>query len=270
MSAKKVLYISQEIFPYLPENGMAVYSRYFPEKAPEGGHHVPIFMPKYGVINERRNQLHEVIRLSGINVIVDDSDHPLIIKVASVPSSHLQVYFIDNDEFFKRKSMFEAAPKGGNDNPERAIFFIRGALEAIKKLRWIPDVVHCLGWFSALAPLYLKTLYKDDPALEKAKVVFTLHDEETLGEMGSELPQRMEFDHITPEMLQPMAGEYSLRALRRLAMHYADGIVVASEKLNPELEQDLKAIKRKPILRLHDLNAEGVAQAYKDFYASLE
>lgn len=270
MSSKKILYISQEICPYLPETGLASLFRYLPQTIQEGGCDVRIFMPRYGVINERRNQLHEVIRLSGINIIVDDTDHPLVIKVASVPSTHLQVYFIDNDEFFKRKSMYDPVKAGGpNDNAERSIFFIRGALETIKKLRWIPDIVHCSGWFGALAPLYLKTFYRDDPALANAKVVYTVHPNETVGEMPDNLMAKVAFDKITVEDLAPLNGEVSLRALRRLAMHYADGITIASPKMNDELNADLEPYTSKKILHCASF-LDDKAQAYKDFYASLD
>ena len=166
--AVKVLYITQEIFPYLPESEIANKSRQLPQAIQELGREIRTFMPKYGCVNERRNQLHEVIRLSGMNLIIDDTDHQLIIKVASIPAARIQVYFIDNEEFFKRR--FVVKDEAGNDfadNDERAIFFARGVLETVKKLRWTPDIIHCHGWMSAIVPVMVKTAYHDDPFFDK-------------------------------------------------------------------------------------------------------
>ncbi len=153
--AKKILYISQEIFPYLPESELANMGRYLPQAVQELGRETRTFMPKFGAINERRNQLHEVIRLSGMNLIIDDTDHPLIIKVASIQAARMQVYFIDNDDYFHRKNTIaDDEEEEYDDNDERTIFFVRGVMETVKKLRWTPDVIHCQGWMTALAPLY--------------------------------------------------------------------------------------------------------------------
>lgn len=159
---KKVLFINQEISPYVPESGLSTMGRNLPQAIQEKGHEIRTFMPKWGNINERRGQLHEVIRLSGMNLIIDDTDHPLIIKVASIQASRIQVYFIDNDDYFAKRLM--AADENGNDytdNGERAIFFARGVLETVKKLRWVPDIIHCQGWMSSVIPLYVKTAYHD-------------------------------------------------------------------------------------------------------------
>ena len=157
MDAKKILFIAQEITPYLPESEIATICRNLPQGIQERGREIRTFMPKFGSINERRNQLHEVIRLSGMNLIIDDTDHPLIIKVASIQAARMQVYFIDNEDFFQRKHTI--SDDDGNeyeDNDDRSIFYVRGVLETVKKLRWCPDVIHCHGWMTALAPLYIK------------------------------------------------------------------------------------------------------------------
>ena len=160
--AKKVLFINQEITPYVPETEMSIMGRDLPQKAQECGLEIRTFMPKWGNINERRGQLHEVIRLSGMNLIIDDTDHPLIIKVASIPQSRIQVYFIDNDDYFtKRQMTADETGKEYADNGERAIFFARGVLETVKKLRWTPDIIHCQGWMSSVVPFYIKTAYHD-------------------------------------------------------------------------------------------------------------
>ena len=175
MEKRKILYISQEISPYVAENHGSLRSRLIPQGVQEQGFEVRTFMPKYGSINERRNQLHEVIRLSGMNIIIDDTDHPLIIKVATLQPTRMQVYFIDNDDYFSRSPIKELETRTSlGDNDERAIFFVRGVVETVKKLRWAPEVIHCTGWLSALAPLLLKKSYNDDPAFRDSKVVVTI------------------------------------------------------------------------------------------------
>ena len=160
--AKKILFINQEIAPYVPDSEMSLLGRQVPQKIQEAGYEIRTFMPKWGTINERRGQLHEVIRLSGMNLIIDDTDHPLIIKVASIPTTRIQVYFIDNDDYFmKRQMTVDESGEEYADNGERAVFFARGVLETVKKLRWAPDIIHCQGWMGAVVPLYIKTAYKD-------------------------------------------------------------------------------------------------------------
>ena len=173
MSAKKVLFITQEITPYVPDSELSVIGRDLPQAIQDKGREIRTFMPKWGNINERRNQLHEVIRLSGMNLIIDDTDHPLIIKVASIQAARRQVYFIDNDDYFSHRQM--TTDEDGNDyddNGERAIFYARGVLETVKKLRWCPDIIHCHGWISAMVPLYIKKAYNEEPSFSDSKVIF--------------------------------------------------------------------------------------------------
>ena len=168
--AGKILYVCQEIFPYLPESEQSALCRQLVQAMQERGNEIRTFMPRYGCINERRNQLHEVIRLSGMNLIIDDNDHQLIIKVASIPTARVQIYFIDNDDYFARKAVLSDDAGWFADNDERAIFFARGVLETVKKLRWNPSVVHCHGWFSAVVPIYLKHMFADDPVFRDVKI----------------------------------------------------------------------------------------------------
>jgi len=178
MSATRVLYISQEISPYLPETELSTTSRYLPQAIQEKGKEIRTFMPKFGSINERRNQLHEVIRLSGMNLIIDDTDHPLIIKVASIQSARMQVYFIDNEDYFQRKNtVMDDNQKEYPDNDERSIFYVRGVLETVKKLKWVPDIIHCQGWMTALTPLYIKKAYAEDPCFRNSKIIFSLYND---------------------------------------------------------------------------------------------
>ena len=194
MEKKKVLFISQEITPYLPESTLSNIGRYLPQGIQELGKEIRTFMPRYGIVNERRNQLHEVIRLSGMNLIINDADHPLVIKVASIQAARMQVYFIDNEDYFHRKSIF--TDENGayfEDNDERAIFFAKGVLETVKKLRWKPDVVHCHGWFTGFVPLFLKTVYADEPLFSKAKVVYTVYNDEFEGNLDEKMAKKVHY-----------------------------------------------------------------------------
>ncbi len=198
MSIKRVLFITQEITPYLPESLLANTCRYLPQAIQEKGKEIRTFMPKFGNINERRNQLHEVIRLSGMNLIIDDTDHPLIIKVASIQAARMQVYFIDNDDFFSRKNtIMDDDGKEFLDNDERSIFYVRGVLETIKKLRWIPDVIHCHGWMTALTPLYIKTAFADDPCFKDAKVVYSLYNDDFKQPFSDKFGSKLKLAGIT-------------------------------------------------------------------------
>ena len=179
----KVLFIHQEITPYLKETPMSLIGRYLPQGIQEKGKEIRIFMPRFGNINERRNQLHEVIRLSGMNMIINDTDHPLIIKVASIQKARIQIYFIDNDDLFtKRKSTI--ADKDGvfyEDNDDRTVFFSRGVIETVRKLNWPPDIIHCHGWMTSLVPLYIKRAFKDNPLFSDSKVIYSLYDDDFEG-----------------------------------------------------------------------------------------
>lgn len=238
MSQKKVLYVSQEIFPYLDETNISSTSRYLPQAIQEKGKEIRAFMPKYGNINERRNQLHEVIRLSGMNLIIDDTDHSLIIKVASIQSARMQVYFIDNDDYFQnRETLVDSQGNEYDDNDERSIFFIRGVMETIKKLRWVPDIIHCHGWFSALAPLYIKKGYADDPCFRGAKVVCSLYDESFEKSFQDNFAEKLRFEGIDDTEIQKVKerGLIDYTNLMKLAIDYSDGVIQSSEKVNPEV-----------------------------------
>ena len=178
MASRKILYVCQEIMPYLPETELSALSRHLAQAMQERGNEIRTFMPRYGCVNERRNQLHEVIRLSGMNLIIDDNDHQLIIKVASIPSARIQIYFIDNADFFSRKAVLtDEDGKEFEDNDARMVFYARGVLETVKKLQWKPSVVHCHGWFSAIVPIYLKHVFHDDPIFKDVKIVVSLYDD---------------------------------------------------------------------------------------------
>ena len=249
MDAKRILFLAQEITPYLPESEIATVCRNLPQGIQERGREIRTFMPKFGNINERRNQLHEVIRLSGMNLIIDDTDHPLIIKVASIQAARMQVYFIDNDDFFQRK--FTIADANGEeyaDNDDRSIFFVRGVLETIKKLRWIPDLIHCHGWMSALTTLYIKRKYADDPCLRHAKVVYSIYNNEFQKPFSKGFAAKLRADGAKAKDVELLMKDTSYVALNKLAIDFADGVIQGSEQINPELSEYIAAKEDKPFL----------------------
>ncbi len=264
----KVLYISQEIFPYLPESEMANMGRYLPQLVQDKGLETRTFMPKFGAINERRNQLHEVIRLSGMNIIIDDTDHPLIIKVASIPTARLQVYFIDNEDFFQRKTT--VTDENGahyDDNDERAIFFIRGVMETIKKLRWTPDVIHCVGWMSALAPLYIKKVYNDDPFFKNSKVVFSVFDDEFSQPLDKRFPEKLLQQGIdAKDLLSITEGAIDYTSLCKLAVDHSDGIIQSTNSAKTDLVDYIQKSNKK---FLPYQESETYADSYMEFYNSI-
>lgn len=239
MDSKRILYVSQEIHPYLPENEISKPSLELPRKMNESGHQVRVFMPRYGLINERRHQLHEVIRLSGINIIIDDEDQPLIIKVASVPQARMQVYFIDNDEFFKRKSIFYTEDEDFHpDNDKRAIFFCRGVIETVKKLGWSPDIIHCHGWMASFLPLYLKKFHHDDPMFSDSKTVLSVYGA-TEEKMSAKLPSYLSFDGLEEDEAKAFE-DANISTVYQANMKYCDGVALAGNRLNDEMKDYVK------------------------------
>lgn len=259
----KILFISQEITPYLPETEMSHIGRYLPQGIQEKGREIRAFMPRYGLINERRNQLHEVIRLSGMNLIIDDTDHPLIIKVASIQSARMQVYFIDNDDYFHRKALLtDKEGKEFKDNDERAIFFARGVLETVKKLRWSPDLVHCHGWITSLVPLYLKKAYKDDPLFTDSKVVYSLYDDGFENPLDAGFKAKLKGNGITEREVKQLTDP-TYQNLMKTAVDFSDGIITGHEALNEDVK-NYATDSKKPFLPYH--NKETYIDAYSDFY----
>ncbi|NDW09439.1 glycogen/starch synthase [Dysgonomonas sp. 520] len=268
MSAKRVLFITQEISPYLPDSPISTNCRQLPQAIQEAGREIRTFMPKFGNINERRNQLHEVIRLSGMNLIIDDTDHPLIIKVASIQAARMQVYFIDNEDFFNRK--FTTSDDEGNefeDNDERSIFYVRGVLETIKKLRWIPDVIHCHGWMTALTPLYIKTAFADDPCFKDTKVVYSLYNDDFKQSFTEKFATKLKLKGISGNHLKDFKGDIDYVTLSTFASKYADGVIQSEETVNPEILNYIKENKIK-FLPYQGEAKEAVAPI-AEFYDSL-
>lgn len=236
MSAKKVLFITQEITPYVPESELSLIGQNLPQAIQDKGCEIRTFMPKWGIINERRNQLHEVIRLSGMNIIIDDTDHPLIIKVASIQAARRQVYFIDNDDYFQHRQMTcDESGKEYEDNGERAIFYARGVLETVKKLRWCPDVIHCHGWMSAVVPLLVKKAYYDEPSFRDSKVIYSVYKDGFNANLTPNFKDLLLFKDITKKDVDVINTPVDYAELCKLAIRYSDGVVQNSESVNPEI-----------------------------------
>ena len=268
MASRKILYVCQEIMPYLPETELSTLSRRLVQAMQERGNEIRTFMPRYGCINERRNQLHEVIRLSGMNLIIDDNDHQLIIKVASIPSARIQIYFIDNDDFFARKAVItDAEGNEFEDNDERAIFFARGVLETVKKLNWSPNIVHCMGWMSAIVPIYLKKVFNDDPLFRDVKVVVSLCDDRFEQPFNEGFAQKVANEGVKDEKLADLALP-SYENLYRFVIDYADGIVVASESANPTLVEYARQ-SGKPVMEFEKKEEAEMFDNYNRFYEEL-
>ena len=263
----RILFISQEIAPYVPESELSVFSRDLAQGLQENGCEVRTFMPKYGCINERRNQLHEVIRLTGMNLIINDTDHPLVIKVATLQPTRLQVYFIYNDDYFSRTvtKQFETLTNK-EENDERSIFFVRGVFETTKKLSWEPNVIHCAGWIAALAPLYMKDVFKEEPAFASAKMVCSITPNDLPENLNKALADKCHEDGV---LLKHMKGvrdtEVGNEDLIKLAIENSDGVVINDPNMSESLAQYI-AQSGKPVLPYAEqLDVE----AYKSFYESL-
>ncbi len=268
MAKNRILYVCQEIVPYLPASDMATHCRTLVQAMQERGNEIRTFMPRYGCINEYRNQLHEVIRLSGMNLIINDNDHQLIIKVASIPSARVQIYFIDNDDCFSRKAvMTDEEGKPFEDNDERAIFFARGVLETVKKLRWEPTIVHCHGWFSSIVPIYLREVFSDDPIFKGVKIVASIYDDGFEGELSDEMTKKIVNEGVDVKNLKNIEHP-SYQNLMKLVIDYADGIVVETPTLDAEVA-DYLAASGKKVLEYQDKSTTEYLDNYQKFYDEL-
>src|SRR4051812_22352912 len=269
MRKARILFVSSEIYPYLEMDEQSKIARFLPQGIQERGKEIRTFMPKFGCINERRNQLHEVIRLSGMNLIIDDSDHPLIIKVASIQSARMQVYFIDNEEYFQRKSVFrDPKKKFHKDNEDRMVFFCRGVLETVKKLGWAPDVIHCHGWMTSLIPFFVKTGYKDDPMFKNSRVVYSSYYQDLDENLTPNLVKKLKMAGVTADDLKHYK-EPSMVNVNLAAMKLSDGIIKGTEEKNTVLDNYIKKAG-KPVLQspIFD-NESAFVEACSDFYDEL-
>lgn len=264
----KVLFITQEMLPYVPENVVSADGRKLPQMLQEQDCEIRTFMPRWGIINERRNQLHEVIRLSGMNIIIDDTDHPLIIKVASIQAAHMQVYFIDNDDYFhKRQIMTDNSGQEYADNVERAVFYARGVLETVKKLRWCPDVVYCQGWISSVVPFYIKTAYKEEPPFAETKVVCSIYDSMPHTALSQHLSECIYFRGADERSLGKAKVDLEASdGLGRLAVAFSDGVIRGEKGVRPELWEYAQTLGKHV---LDTPSEDEMAASYKAFFEQI-
>jgi starch synthase len=263
MKKTRVLFVSHEIYPFLDQTEMGRISRFLPQGTQERGKEIRTFMPRFGVINERRNQLHEVIRLSGMNLIINDHDHPLIIKVASIQSARMQVYFIDNEEYFQRKALFhDMRNKFFKDNEDRSVFFCRGVLETVKKLGWNPDIIHCHGWMSSLIPFFVKTGYKDDPMFRDSKVICSVYNDAFDESFSDKFVNKLMMEGVNPaEAKELKNADYT--SLMANAIAKSDGIIYGSQEIHTSVANILKK-SGKPVLEYQ--SPDNYLDAYNAFY----
>jgi starch synthase len=265
MNGKKILFVSSELVPYLPENEVSLMSYEAPRMVNSKKGQIRIFMPRYGNINERRHQLHEVIRLSGMNLVINDMDMPLIIKVASIPRERIQVYFIDNEEYFKRKATF--TDENGElfpDNDERSIFFAKGVVETVKKLNWSPDIIHVHGWMASLLPLYLRTYYADEPLFADSKIVTSVYGKGFEGNLDVKMKNKILFDGISEDSISHLESP-TYNNLLKVAVDFSDAIILASEEISEDLSDYITNLQ-KPLLPYVPL--QEFEEAYANFYST--
>jgi starch synthase len=271
MKKAKVLFVSHEMLPFLEVTELSKLTRALPQGAQERGREIRTFMPRFGVINERRNQLHEVIRLSGMNLIIDDNDHPLIIKVASIQSARMQVYFIDNEEYFQRKMIFhDGKEKFFKDNEDRMVFFCRGVLETVKKLGWAPDIIHCNGWMTSMIPFFVKTSYKDEPLFKTSKVIYSTFLQDMDEEFSDKLVKKAKMDGLTNDDLK-IYKDPTMSNIHLAAMKMADAVIKANDVKHSAIDTYLKKAS-KPVMNfqaLTDDNKDEFLDATNEFYNEL-
>jgi starch synthase len=263
MEKTKVLFVTQEITPYLKDSHMGMIGRYLPQGIQEKGREIRTFMPRFGNINERRNQLHEVIRLSGMNLIIDDTDHPLIIKVASIQQARMQIYFIDNEDYFQRKYTFhDKNNKFFSDNDERAIFYSRGVIETVKKLGWGPDIIHCHGWMTSLVPIYVKKAFFENPLFTETKVIISVYDDDFNELMNKNFIDKVKLTGLNNKDLKHYKTP-NFVSLMKSAIDFSDGVIIGSPSINPEILDYLKS-SDKPFLEFQPMDR--YIDAFSDFY----
>lgn len=271
MSKLRILYVASEINPFLQYSEVGNLIRKLPQAMQERGMEIRILVPRFGLINERKNRLHEVVRLSGINISVGDEEKPLIIKVASIPNAKLQVYFIDNEDYFQRKSVFfDKANKFHTDNDERAVFFCKGVLETVKKLGWSPDIVHCNDWMTSLIPLYLKTRYKKDPIFKGSKSVFTVYNNAFTHKFGKDLSGKVKTNDIDDKMLNNLTKTSDFEGFIRIGMEYSDAVIRAESEYSSSITKIMEEAEKEKKKKFNAIiGQEDVEELYYNFYNEL-
>lgn len=267
MAKKKVLIITQEMNPYTALSEISEIARRLPQYVQQKGMEIRVLMPKFGTINERRHRLHEVVRLSGMNIIVDDDDFPLIIKVASLPGARMQVYFLDNEDFFKRKSVFtDDEGEAFDDNVDRMVFFCKGVVETVKKFGWPPDIIHCHGWMTSLVPLYIKKAYQKEPLFRNSKVIYSAYDAPLTDNFGDDFFSKASINSLKESDLESYKTGDKF-TVDKGAASFSDGVIVGSESLNDDVTQTIKDLGV-PVLDYPGSEKTEYLPAYLEFFNS--
>ncbi len=268
MEKKRILIVTQEMDPYLNLTQAAKIANSLPKYIQENGMEIRVLMPKFGNINDRRHRLHEVVRLSGINVIINDEDYPLVIKVASLPGARLQVYFLDNEDFFKRKNVFEDDDNNFyEDNSDRMIFFCKGSIETVRKFGWSPDIIHCIGWMTSLIPLYLKTTYKNDPIFTNSKVVYTVSQNSFENKLNKNFADQIQISESITQKHIDFFKDGDNTSLTIGGSEFADALIV-EESLDEKVSKYVKKTKGKPIFTLTSVDDSSLPLV-NDFYQNI-
>ncbi|MDQ3072520.1 MAG: glycogen/starch synthase [Bacteroidota bacterium] len=268
ISKNKILYVTHEMTPYMEMTGMADTARLLPQHMQEKGMEVRVFMPRFGSIKERKHRLHEVIRLSGINIPVGEDDNPLIIKVASLPSAKMQIYFLDNEDYFNKRGYLATEDnKFFPDNDERVIFFNKGVIEIIMKLGWIPDIIHCHGWMASLVPMYIRTVAKNEPVFKNTRIVYSIYESDFKQTLGKEFAEKAlipgQSKHHMENLEDPGCSELYLSAV-----NFADAIVLGSPEIPGEVSKCINRMD-KPVIAYQDPKVDNYAESIYDLYQSL-
>ena len=252
MAKGRILYISQDVTPFSPETEASMMGRLLPQYSQEIGREIRVFVPRFSFINDRKHQLHEVIRLSGMNLIINNCDHQLIIKVGSIPTARMQVYFIDNEEYFVgRPAALQDNGTLAKDSDEQLLFFGRGCLEAVRKLAWQPHLINFSGWFTSMIPFYMRRINKENAFFSGTKLVITLMDDGFKGTIGGDLERKMKADNATAKDLR-LYGDTTYLGLMKSAITYSQGVIIGSKNANPELVAFAKENKRNVLDYIED------------------
>jgi starch synthase len=265
----RILYASSEINPFLQTSKVADFVRKLPQGIQERGMEIRILVPRFGLINERKNRLHEVVRLSGINIPIGNEEKPLVIKVASIPNAKMQVYFIDNEDYFHRKSvLYDNDNNFYPDNGDRAIFFCKGVLETVKKLGWAPDIVHCHDWMTALIPLYMKTTYKNDPVFKNAKIIFSVYDNFFDHKFGKDLVEKAKMLDVDEDLLSPLKS-VDFSGFIQVAANYADRVVQSEDMDESSMKKIFEDLNKDEKLQTIEDGEENYIDSHLDLYNEL-
>jgi starch synthase len=270
MSKKRILFVTPEIYPYMSESYISSVCRYLPQGIQERENEIRTFMPKYGLVNERKNMLHEVIRLSGQNIIIEETDYPLIIKVASLQAVRMQVYFIDSEDFFRRKAMYiDEEDRFFEDNDSRTLFYAKGVIETVRKLGWNPDIIHCHGWLTSLIPVFIRTVYKDNPLFQDVRVITSVYNDNFPEKFSPQFLKKIKITGIPRDFLTHFKGAAGYDTIVKTAIDFSDATVIGHPNITPSLKKYLKKYEYPTLMHPETDEYLEYVDEYNHFYEEL-